>query len=970
MTRGWRVKFVASFATACLFASTSWGAEPARILINHLGYDTFGPKHAVVQGSGSDRIVACSIRTSPAGKLALETKPNAAVGVEQWRDWRFWTFDFSSLQQDGTYAIECRNEGTSGGSTLRSSEFKVQRNLLERQTLSNVIAYFKAQRSTGAFDRADSKIRFSDPSKAPIDARGGWYDATGDYGIHFSQLDFTSYFNTQQVPLTAYALGRTYELLEARGDADFAQMKRRLVDEATYGADFLVRMQRPGRSFYETINGTGPGKLPEDRHIGPAMTSFGIKKDKDERTPEQRDGEYEVSYRSGGGFAIAALALAARMPLPGDFDQATYLKTAESAFSFLEASNKTLTNDGIENIVDDYSALIAATELLRTTKKDVYRTSAQRRADSLLNRLISSGAYKDYWRADDKDRPFFHPSDAGAPIVTLLSYYEFADEPTRARIKDAVRRSLAFELWVTNEVDNPFGLARQYVQSKGKGRRSEFFFPHDTETAPWWQGENARLGSLATAARLAAPLFADEPAFEARLRAYATDQLNWILGLNPFDASMLHGSGRNNPEYGFFGSWQYSQFPGGIVNGVTSGLKDDAGIDFNVPYAVTQQDADWRWAEQWLPHSTWYMLAVAANEVRAPQPDKAVIGYVFVENRLLDPNSIPADRLTHINYAFANIVDGVIVEGFKNDAKNFARLVGLRGKHPHLKVLVSVGGWTWSGPFSDMALTPASRKRFIDSAVAFVERHRLDGLDIDWEYPGQKGMDNVHRPEDRENFTALLAEARAAFDAAGAKNGKHYLLTIASGASDEWLVHTQMDQVQRHLDFVNLMAYDQFVEGEPIAGHHAPLYTHPANPKQLSAATVVDHYVAAGVPANKIVLGVPFYGRTWAEVASAEQGLYQPGKMPATRVGGGYDVVAKLASTDGFVRHWDDISSVPFLYNASRRLFVTYDDPESLRVKCRYVRERGLGGVMFWELSSDPKHELLNAIDASCRAKK
>src|SRR5690349_2785193 len=190
MTKGIRVKFAASFATACLFASTSWGAEPARILTNHLGYDTFGPKRAIVQGSGSDRIVACSIRTSPAGKLALEAKPNVGVSVEQWQDWRFWTFDFSGLQQDGAYFIECRNEGAAG-STLRSSEFKVQRNLLERHTLSNVIAYFKAQRSTGAFDRADSKIRFSDPTKAPIDARGGWYDATGDYGIHFSQLDFT-----------------------------------------------------------------------------------------------------------------------------------------------------------------------------------------------------------------------------------------------------------------------------------------------------------------------------------------------------------------------------------------------------------------------------------------------------------------------------------------------------------------------------------------------------------------------------------------------------------------------------------------------------------------------------------------------------------------------------------------------------------------------------------------------------------
>lgn len=962
------MKFAASFAAMCLFASVCCGAdEPPRVLTNHLGYDSFGPKRAIIQGSGSDRIVSCAIRTSPAQALAFEARPDPGVAVEGWRDWRFWTLDFSDLQKEGTYVIECRDEGLSESRTLRSAAFKVQRNMLERATLSDVIAYFKSQRSSGTFDRADSKIAFSDPAKAPIDARGGWYDATGDYGIHFSQLDFTSYFNTQQVPLTVYTLGKTFELLEARGEADFNQLKRRLVDEATYGADFLVRMQREGRSFYETIDAPGPGKRAEDRRIGPAMISFGLKKSRDDQNPERRDGMYEVSYRSGGGFAIAALAIAARLPLSGDFDKAAYLASAESAFVFLEQNNKVLLNDGVENIVDDFCALTAATELLRTTGKDVYRAAAQRRTENLLSRLVGSGVHKDYWRADDKDRPFFHPSDAGAPVVALLGYYELADAQTRSRIKDAVRRSLNFELSVTNEVANPFGLARQYVQSKGRGRRTEFFFPHDTETAPWWQGENARLGSLAAAARLAVPLFADEPAFAVKLRSYAADQLNWILGLNPFDASMLHGSGRNNPEYGFFSSWQYTNFPGGIVNGVTSGFKDGVGIDFNLPYSQTHEDVDWRWGEQWLPHSSWYMLAVAANQTAAPQAGNAVIGYLFVQDKVINPRDVPAEKLTHINYAFANIVDGVMVEGFRNDQKNFAKLIQLKHRNPQLKVLVSVGGWTWSGAFSDMALTSQSRKRFIDSAVAFVQRHQLDGLDIDWEYPGQKGLDNINRPEDRENFTALLTELRAAFDAAGAKLDKRYLLTIASGANDEWLVHTQMDQVQRSLDYVNLMAYDQFEETQPIAAHHAPLYTHPANPRQLSAALIVDHYIAAGVPASKIVLGVPFYGHAWGDVANTQHGLYQPGKAPTTQMLTSYGAIANLQDRNGFVRYWDEVSAAPFLYNDAQQLFISYDDPESLRLKCRYVLERGLGGVMFWELSSDPKHELLNALNESCR---
>jgi len=958
-----RHSIVGAIALLAFHSPSLPAAEPARILTNHIGYETFGPKRAIIQGGGSDRIAECAIRTYPEQTLVFEGRASPATSVTDWRDWRFWTLDFSSLQQEGRYVVECRDNGWEDGRLVRSFPFKVQKNVLERATLSDVVAYFKAQRTSGDLDAADRHIAFADSSRPPIDAHGGWYDATGDYGIHLSQLDFTSYFNNQQVPLVVYSLGTTFDLLEARADKNFTQIERRLLDEMSYGADFLVRMHRPDRSFYETINAPGPGKKAEDRRIGPAMTGFDIKKSADETQSTQRDGMYEVSYRSGGGFAIAGLAIAARLGHGGDYDRATYLQHAESAFRFLEANNRTLLNDGIENIVDDYCALTAATELLRTTGKPVYATAAKQRATSLLNRLVTDGAYKDYWRADAQDRPFFHPSDAGAPVVSLVRYYDLADEPMRAQIKNAVRRSLVFELSVTNEVANPFGLARQYVQSKGKGRRSEFFFPHDTETAPWWQGENARLGSLSTAARLATALFADDPAFQTRLQAYAADQLNWILGLNPFDASMLHGSGRNNPEYGFFDSWQYTNFPGGIVNGITSGYKDDRGIDFNVPYSQSGQDIDWRWGEQWLPHSSWYLLAIAAGRAPAAAAPKAVIGYIFSEDKVIDAGKVPADKLTHINYAFANIVDGKMVEGFRNDARNFERLNSLKRKNPALKVLVSVGGWTWSGNFSDVALSAESRRRFADSAVAFVERHQLDGLDVDWEYPGQKGMDNINRPEDRENYTALLAELRAALDRLGASAGKHYLLTIATGADDKWLAHTEMAKVQAYVDYVNLMTYDQFGEGDAITGHHAPLYTHPANPKQLSATQVVDLYVAAGVPARKIVLGVPFYGKAWGAVGSAEHGLYQPGTvtnvLPNTMYG---EMSRALVNHDGFVRYWDPVSAAPYLFNERRQLFLTYDDPESIGLKSRYVVERGLGGVMFWELSGDPRRELLDTI--------
>jgi hypothetical protein len=173
---------------------------------------------------------------------------------------------------------------------------------------------------------------------------------------------------------------------------------------------------------------------------------------------------------------------------------------------------------------------------------------------------------------------------------------------------------MTFELNVTSESTNPFGYARQLVQSKDGSRRSAYFFPHDTETQEWWQGENARLGSLASAARIAIPYLKEDPDFQAKLKIYAQDQLNWILGMNPFDSCMLHGTGRNNPWYMFFNYYEYFNCPGGIVNGITAGLNDPNDIDFNLLYAETGKDNDWRWGEQWLPHSSWYLLAIALGE--------------------------------------------------------------------------------------------------------------------------------------------------------------------------------------------------------------------------------------------------------------------------------------------------------------------------------------------------------------------
>jgi chitinase len=348
--------------------------------------------------------------------------------------------------------------------------------------------------------------------------------------------------------------------------------------------------------------------------------------------------------------------------------------------------------------------------------------------------------------------------------------------------------------------------------------------------------------------------------------------------------------------------------------------------------------------------------------------EKAIIGYIYSPNRPLIADNVAAEKLTHINYAFANIKDGLMVEGFAGDAENYRILNGLKERNPKLKILVSVGGWTWSGGFSDMALTPQSRKRFIDSAVAFLERHKLDGLDVDWEYPGQKGLNNTNRPGDKGNCTALMAEARAALDAAGKAAGKRYLLTMATGANDAWIEHTEMDKLQASLDFVNIMTYDMAGDWNPTTAHHASLFTNPANSAGGSCARSADRFQAAGVPAKKIVLGTPFYGKTWGEVPPAENGLHQPGKRLTERLSANFrDIKTNLEGKGGFVRYWDDAAKAPFLYNAEKRIFITYEDEESIDLKARYVKERGLGGIMFWEYNGDYEGRLLDAINRVMR---
>jgi len=356
------------------------------------------------------------------------------------------------------------------------------------------------------------------------------------------------------------------------------------------------------------------------------------------------------------------------------------------------------------------------------------------------------------------------------------------------------------------------------------------------------------------------------------------------------------------------------------------------------------------------------LAAAHAARSRHPVPPLQVIGYLFPRGQVIQPGQVAAQKLTRINYAFANIQDGRIVANNPIDAPNLAALVALRQQNPSLKVLVSAGGWTWSGNFSDMALTSQSRRVFIDSVVAFIRQYQLDGLDIDWEFPGQIGDGNRFRPEDKQNYTLLLKELRQRLNREQRSLGRPLFLSVAAGADTDFLDHTEMGQVARYVDTINLMAYDYYEPGsEPITGNHAPLYTDPADPRHLSADRAIHEYEAAGVPARKIVLGVPFYGHVWANVPATNHGLFQPGSKVPNAFATYQNILATMLN-QGFTRYWDSASSVPYLYSDAKSQFVSYEDPQSLAAKCAYVQHEGLGGIMFWEYNGDPSGTLLTTI--------
>jgi len=333
---------------------------------------------------------------------------------------------------------------------------------------------------------------------------------------------------------------------------------------------------------------------------------------------------------------------------------------------------------------------------------------------------------------------------------------------------------------------------------------------------------------------------------------------------------------------------------------------------------------------------------------------------------------IKGECLTEILISFAviNDDDGASI-CFNKENPPFTNLwdevAALKKKFPHLKVFISIGGWGADG-FSDMAIDPAKRLIFTANVCDWLEKHDLAGADIDWEYPvgssPDSGLPIKTRPQDRENYIAMLQDLREAMNKLGVKTGKRYLLTSAMPAQDWFIKKNDIQAAIKILDAFKIMNYDYYGSWSNTTGHHTGFSLNPDDPDGWSTVQSIEAYLNAGVPPEKINVGCGFYGRSFQGVEGGpnNDGLFQPFKsIPPYDSGSDSNRIEDLLKPgSGYTRYWDKIAQSPYLYNGD--IWITYSDEEQLNIITSYAKEKKLGGVFYWEYGNDMNGELLKVL--------
>jgi chitinase len=372
------------------------------------------------------------------------------------------------------------------------------------------------------------------------------------------------------------------------------------------------------------------------------------------------------------------------------------------------------------------------------------------------------------------------------------------------------------------------------------------------------------------------------------------------------------------------------------------------------------------------------VLFLSCHRRKPDEKGVQVMAYYYTRWQNFKPETLPYDKLTHIIFSFTEVIDGEMKFPVDTLGMMLKILVKQKKKNPDLKVMVACGGWAGSGGFSEMARTPETRKKFVESVVKFIKQYKIDGIDIDWEYPGLSGMGNPYIPEDKENFTALMCDLRQGMNTIC----DNLVLTFAGAGWEKAFDHIELDKVMQCLNYVNVMSYDLAGGNDPYTSHHtnlglikmedlqgtpaaAKIIEEGDSTKPFSTEKIVTYLINKGVKPSQIVIGSNFSGRAWQGVPPENNGLYQLNRGRWRGRAGYSRIREEIENKNGYVRYWDPIAKAPYLYSAKDSVFITYDDTMSVRLKTKYAAGLGLGGIMFWQLGADaPQDGLVDAIFA------